>query len=119
MSPGVAHGDHHSALGVAEICKAAGVPKGRFYYFFESKEALAPAVIDEHWVGRQREWTGILNSDAEPLHRLRQLFEATEAASAPAGRAVAPSGLSVLARRRRHWPAADSHPPGAAGSTRG
>ncbi len=79
MSPGVAHGDHHSALGVAEICKAAGVPKGRFYYFFESKEALAPAVIDEHWVGRQREWTGILNSDAEPLHRLRQLFEATEA----------------------------------------
>ncbi|MFF1901490.1 TetR/AcrR family transcriptional regulator [Streptomyces sp. NPDC058228] len=79
MSPGVAHGDHHSALGVAEICKAAGVPKGSFYYFFESKEALALAVIDEHWVGRQREWTGILNSDAEPLHRLRQLFEVTEA----------------------------------------
>ena len=39
----------YSALGVAEICKAADVPKGSFYYFFESKEALALAVIDEHW----------------------------------------------------------------------
>ncbi|MFI5633702.1 TetR/AcrR family transcriptional regulator [Streptomyces sp. NPDC051664] len=69
----------YSALGVAEICKAAGVPKGSFYYFFESKEALALAVIDEHWAGQKRDWTGILSSDAEPLDRLRQLFEVTEA----------------------------------------
>ncbi|MFE4330752.1 TetR/AcrR family transcriptional regulator [Streptomyces sp. NPDC056831] len=68
----------YSSLGVAEICKTAGVPKGSFYYFFESKEALALAVIDEHWAGQKREWTSILNSDAEPLHRLRQLFEVTE-----------------------------------------
>ncbi|MEV5543961.1 helix-turn-helix domain-containing protein [Saccharopolyspora shandongensis] len=39
----------YSALGVAEICKAAGVPKGSFYYFFESKETLALAVLDDHW----------------------------------------------------------------------
>lgn len=39
----------YSALGVAEICKSAGVPKGSFYYFFESKEALALTVLDEHW----------------------------------------------------------------------
>jgi TetR/AcrR family transcriptional regulator, transcriptional repressor for nem operon len=70
----------YSALGVAEICKAAGVPKGSFYYFFESKEALALAVIDEHWVGQRRDWTRILGSGAEPLERLRQLFEATQAA---------------------------------------
>ncbi|MET7497732.1 TetR/AcrR family transcriptional regulator [Streptomyces sp900116325] len=69
----------YSALGVAEICKAAGVPKGSFYYFFESKEALALAVIDEHWAGQKRDWTGILNSEAGPLDRLRQLFEVTEA----------------------------------------
>jgi TetR/AcrR family transcriptional repressor of nem operon len=69
----------YSALGVAEICKTAGVPKGSFYYFFESKEALALAVIDEHWAAEQREWTRILGSDAEPLERLRRLFEATEA----------------------------------------
>src|SRR3981189_495802 len=37
----------YSALGVAEICRTAGVPKGSFYYFFDSKESLALAVIDD------------------------------------------------------------------------
>jgi TetR/AcrR family transcriptional repressor of nem operon len=69
----------YSALGVAEICKTAGVPKGSFYYFFESKEALALAVIDEHWTEQEGTWRGILASEAEPLQRLRQLFEAIEA----------------------------------------
>ena len=69
----------YSALGVAEICKTAGVPKGSFYYFFESKEALALAVIDEHWAAERRDWDRVLKADAEPLQRLRQLFEATEA----------------------------------------
>ncbi|MGW6961792.1 TetR/AcrR family transcriptional regulator [Streptomyces chartreusis] len=68
----------YSALGVAEICKAAGVPKGSFYYFFESKEALALAVIDAHWAAERRDWERILHGDAEPLQRLRQLLEATE-----------------------------------------
>jgi TetR/AcrR family transcriptional repressor of nem operon len=70
----------YSALGVAEICQAAGVPKGSFYYFFESKEALALAVIDEHWADEERTWSRILTSETEPLRRLRRLFEATEAA---------------------------------------
>ncbi|WP_405975186.1 TetR/AcrR family transcriptional regulator [Streptomyces sp. NBC_00988] len=72
----------YSALGVAEICKAAGVPKGSFYYFYASKEALALAVVDEHWADQRREWTRILSGDtggAQPLDRLRQLFEETEA----------------------------------------
>ncbi|MGW0211140.1 TetR/AcrR family transcriptional regulator [Streptomyces sp. NPDC003233] len=70
----------YSALGVAEICKAAEVPKGSFYYFFESKEALALAVIDQHWTAERRGWTGVLNSNADPLERLRRLFELTETA---------------------------------------
>lgn len=69
----------YSALGVAEISKAAGVPKGSFYYFFESKEVLALAVIDEQWTSQRRQWSGILDSQAEPLQRLRELFEVTEA----------------------------------------
>jgi TetR/AcrR family transcriptional repressor of nem operon len=69
----------YSALGVAEICKAAGTPKGSFYYFFESKEALALAVIEEQWAGQKRTWTRILNSDGEPLQRLHRLFEETAA----------------------------------------
>jgi TetR/AcrR family transcriptional repressor of nem operon len=69
----------YSALGVAEICAAAGVPKGSFYYFFESKEALALAVIDEHWAQQRQDWARILGGEAEPVERLRQLFEATQA----------------------------------------
>jgi TetR/AcrR family transcriptional regulator, transcriptional repressor for nem operon len=69
----------YSALGVAEICKVAGVPKGSFYYFFESKEALALAVIDEHWARQREGWARLLDGDGEPFERLRRLFEATQA----------------------------------------
>ncbi|MFI9469972.1 TetR/AcrR family transcriptional regulator [Streptomyces sp. NPDC052492] len=70
----------YSALGVAEICKTAGVPKGSFYYFFESKEALALAVIDEQWATQRENWNRVLHGDEEPLLRLRQLFEETASA---------------------------------------
>ncbi|WP_405550475.1 TetR/AcrR family transcriptional regulator [Streptomyces sp. NBC_01171] len=69
----------YSALGVADICKAAQVPKGSFYYFFESKEALALAVIDEQWTEQKRAWTRVLGDETEPLLRLRALFEETQA----------------------------------------
>lgn len=82
----------YSALGVAEICNAAGVPKGSFYYFFESKEALALAVIDAHWDLQRRSWEQILGGGTQPaspleqqlfrasaLEQLRRLFDATEA----------------------------------------
>ncbi|MFD5123022.1 TetR/AcrR family transcriptional regulator [Streptomyces sp. NPDC058385] len=69
----------YSALGVAEICKAAGVPKGSFYYFFKSKEALALAVLDEQWEAQRSDWARVLQDDVEPLSRLRRLFEDTEA----------------------------------------
>ncbi|WP_369147290.1 TetR/AcrR family transcriptional regulator [Streptomyces sp. R44] len=69
----------YSALGVAEICAAAGVPKGSFYYFFASKEELALAVVEEHWAGQRAEWTRALAGDVPPLRRLRRLYESTEA----------------------------------------
>ncbi|MGW6796137.1 TetR/AcrR family transcriptional regulator [Streptomyces chartreusis] len=72
-------GRGYSALGVAEICKAAGVPKGSFYYFFESKESLGLAVVDEHWAAQRRDWARVLEADGEPLQRLRGLFEETQA----------------------------------------
>lgn len=69
----------YSALGVAEICKAAGVPKGSFYYFFASKEELALAVIDEHWAVQRAEWMRALDGDVPPLQGLRRLYESTAA----------------------------------------
>jgi len=69
----------YSALGVAEICTAARVPKGSFYYFFESKEALALAVINEHWTRQRQDWATVLSGEGAPLERLWGLFDATQA----------------------------------------
>lgn len=69
----------YSGLGVAEICTAAGVPKGSFYYFFESKQAMAQAVIEEHWAAQRAQWAAILGGPEPPLQRLKRLFEATAA----------------------------------------
>lgn len=69
----------YTGVGVAEIAAAAHVPKGSFYYFFDSKQALALAVIDEHWVEQEAQWRAVLGSDRPPLERLRDLFEASAA----------------------------------------
>ncbi|GAB0113553.1 TetR/AcrR family transcriptional regulator [Acidisoma sp. C75] len=38
-----------SAVGLAEILKEAGVPKGSFYYYFSSKDAFGEALILEYF----------------------------------------------------------------------
>ena len=67
----------YASIGVAEICAAAGVPKGSFYYFFPSKQALALDVVDRHWEWQRGEWLGILTAPAPIVQRLRDLFVAT------------------------------------------
>ncbi len=37
------------AVGVSAICKRAGVKKGSFYHFFDSKDELVRAIIEEAW----------------------------------------------------------------------
>jgi TetR/AcrR family transcriptional repressor of nem operon len=39
----------YNSVGIAEICSAADVNKGSFYYFFDSKEALALEALDRSW----------------------------------------------------------------------
>ncbi|WP_431278511.1 TetR/AcrR family transcriptional regulator [Leifsonia poae] len=67
----------YSSIGVAEICAAAGVPKGSFYYFFPSKQALALEVVNAHWVWQRDLWLGILTAPVPIVERLRRLFVAT------------------------------------------
>ena len=67
----------YSSVSVAEIATRAGVQKGSFYHFFPSKEALALAVIDEHWEWQREEWQTILNSNGTALQHLRGIFDAT------------------------------------------
>lgn len=39
----------YSAVGLAEIVKAAGIPKGSFYYYFQSKEVFAEALLEHYF----------------------------------------------------------------------
>ncbi len=43
------HERGNEATGVAELCEAAGAPKGSFYYWWPSKQALALAMLDRQW----------------------------------------------------------------------
>ena len=67
----------YSSIGVAEIAAEAGVPKGSFYYFFPSKQALALAVVNQHWEHQRAEWLRILTAPDSLADRLRALFVST------------------------------------------
>lgn len=67
----------YAAIGVAEIAAEAGVPKGSFYYFFPSKQALALAVVNRHWEHQRAEWLRILTAPDSLADRLRALFVST------------------------------------------
>ncbi len=43
------HERGYEATGVAELCEAAGAPKGSFYHWWPSKQALALAMLDRQW----------------------------------------------------------------------
>jgi TetR/AcrR family transcriptional repressor of nem operon len=59
---------------VQDITDAAGVPKGSFYNYFESKEALALAVIDRY-AQNQRALAAVLSDESLPaVERLRRYF---------------------------------------------
>lgn len=61
-----------SAVGVEEILGAAGVPKGSFYYYFDSKDAFGLALIDEYaayFARKLDRW--FENEDRAPLDRFR------------------------------------------------
>lgn len=39
----------YESVGVAELCRVADTRKGSFYHFFDSKQALALAMLDRSW----------------------------------------------------------------------
>ncbi len=75
----------YTAVGVSEICKAAGVKKGSFYHFFESKRHLVSAVIDSYWEHMAEGLERTLGGGGSPLARLER-FLAANASEACRGR---------------------------------
>jgi TetR/AcrR family transcriptional regulator, transcriptional repressor for nem operon len=60
---------------IDQICEKAGVKKGSFYYFFDSKAALAAEAIDAEWDRRQPELDAMFSPTIPPLERLRKYCE--------------------------------------------
>jgi TetR/AcrR family transcriptional repressor of nem operon len=61
--------------GVAEITGAAGVPKGSFYQYFDSKQSYAIELLDDYWSAVEEKHTKVLLDDRYvPLDRIARHF---------------------------------------------
>src|SRR5437868_5228019 len=60
---------------IDQICERAGVKKGSFYYFFDSKADLAVAAVDAEWQQRRQDLDSLFSATVPPLERLRLYCE--------------------------------------------
>src|SRR6266446_5894488 len=60
---------------IDQICDKAGVKKGSFYYFFDSKSDLAVAAIDADWQRRRPEIDAIFSPTVPPLERFQKYLD--------------------------------------------
>ena len=60
---------------IDQICEKAGVRKGSFYYFFESKAELAAEAFEESWKIKRVEMDSIFSPTVSPLERLQKYFD--------------------------------------------
>ncbi|MDB6038257.1 MAG: TetR family transcriptional regulator [Verrucomicrobiales bacterium] len=60
----------YGSVSVGDICERAGVNKGSFYHFFESKADLAVEAYAEHWKEQRPIWDRLFSSQVPPLERL-------------------------------------------------
>ena len=66
----------YGTVTIDAICEKAGVKKGSFYYFFESKSELAVAALEEDWAqcGKTK-WDEMFSASVPPLERIRAFFQ--------------------------------------------
>jgi TetR/AcrR family transcriptional regulator, transcriptional repressor for nem operon len=70
------HARGFTASGVKDITDAAGVPKGSFYAYFPSKEALAEAILERYWTDIETRLLPILDEDGLAQERITRFFHA-------------------------------------------
>ena len=61
----------YGSTSVDDICGKAGVKKGSFYHFFQSKADLAISAIDADWQVRRGEYDTMFSPLVPPLDRFR------------------------------------------------
>jgi TetR/AcrR family transcriptional repressor of nem operon len=64
----------YGSVTIDQICDHAGVLKGSFYRFFESKLDVACAALQLNWNIRRQELDGIFSASVAPLERLTGYF---------------------------------------------
>lgn len=57
---------------IDHICDKAGVKRGSFYYFFDSKAELAEAAFAEDWESHRPELDSIFSATIPPLERIEK-----------------------------------------------
>jgi TetR/AcrR family transcriptional repressor of nem operon len=60
---------------IDQICDKAGVKRGSFYYFFDSKAELAEIAIEEDWQKKRPGLDSIFSPTIPPLERLDKYCE--------------------------------------------
>lgn len=70
------HSRSYADVGVAAICRHAGVKKGSFYHFFSSKRDLALTVLDSYYLQMKRNLLDVAFSPGlPPLQRLQRFAQ--------------------------------------------
>src|SRR5476651_832843 len=67
--------ESYGAITIDDICERAGVKKGSFYYFFDSKSDLAVSAIKAWWEERRtliQEW---FRPEVPPLERIGKYLD--------------------------------------------
>src|SRR4051812_17245838 len=65
----------YGAVTIEAICDKAGVKKGSFYYFFDSKSDLTAAALKSSWDERKPAMDAAFSPATPPLERLMKFFE--------------------------------------------
>src|SRR5271165_5564579 len=67
----------YGATTIDHICEKAGVKKGSFYYFFDSKADVAVAALEDSFKEKRIELDAIFSPTVPPLERVRKYCEFT------------------------------------------
>ena len=65
----------YTSTSVDAICERAGVKKGSFYHFFESKSDLSVAALEADWQTKKPELDAIFSPTVPPLERFQRYFK--------------------------------------------
>jgi len=65
----------YGSVSVDDICQAADIKKGSFYYYFSSKAELAVAAMEESYQSYEMQIISLFSSTLSPIQRFEELAE--------------------------------------------